>query len=226
MNLRPFELERYFARYEFTTKHLLASSDCETWTVDDLLALEPKAHEGLAKLRLGYIDSRGGQELRRAMRESTPASTTIRCFASRARKRRSSSSCRRLSPRGDDVVVHRPCYQALCGGGAGSLGGRGGSRGQARAEAGWAVDPGGAFASRQARDERARSCVNVPHNPTGWLMPRWRTFAEAARRSPMRDEHHACSRDEVYREPGERCRGRPAARGLRAFRVGTPCPSG
>ena len=115
MNLRPFEDSKDTSRGMSSRRSICSRSfsDCETWTVDDLLALEPKAREGLAKLRLGYIDSRGGQELRRAMRESTPASTTIRCFASRARKRRSSSSCRRLSKSGDEVIVHQPCYQAL-----------------------------------------------------------------------------------------------------------------
>ena len=36
---QPFLLERYFARFEFTTPHLLASSDCEALTLADLLAL-------------------------------------------------------------------------------------------------------------------------------------------------------------------------------------------
>ena len=36
---RPFLLERYFARFEFTTRHLLASSDCEALTLAELLEL-------------------------------------------------------------------------------------------------------------------------------------------------------------------------------------------
>ena len=34
---RPFLLERYFARFEFTTPHLLASSDCEALSLAELL---------------------------------------------------------------------------------------------------------------------------------------------------------------------------------------------
>ena len=37
MKLRPFALERFFARYEFKARHLLCASDCETLRVQDLL---------------------------------------------------------------------------------------------------------------------------------------------------------------------------------------------
>jgi len=45
MNLTPFKLERYFAKYEFNTEYLLCSSDCEAMSIADLLALEPCAAE-------------------------------------------------------------------------------------------------------------------------------------------------------------------------------------
>jgi len=34
-DLRPFALERYFARHEFTARWLLSSSDCQTLTVGE-----------------------------------------------------------------------------------------------------------------------------------------------------------------------------------------------
>ena len=37
MNLSPFKLERYFAKYEFTAEYLLCSSDCEAMSIADLL---------------------------------------------------------------------------------------------------------------------------------------------------------------------------------------------
>jgi aspartate/methionine/tyrosine aminotransferase len=66
-NLRPFALERFFTRHEFTTRYLLCASDPESMPVRDLLALEPGAEEEFARLNLGYVDSRGGPELRRAV---------------------------------------------------------------------------------------------------------------------------------------------------------------
>jgi hypothetical protein len=37
MKLEPFFLERYFAKYEFSAKYLLSSSDCEALTMEELL---------------------------------------------------------------------------------------------------------------------------------------------------------------------------------------------
>ncbi len=54
MQIQPFKLERYFAKYEFTTEYLLCSSDCESMSIADLLALEPGAEAGLSKQWLGY----------------------------------------------------------------------------------------------------------------------------------------------------------------------------
>ena len=39
MPIQPFKLERYFARYEVSVKHLLSSSDCESQGMDELLGL-------------------------------------------------------------------------------------------------------------------------------------------------------------------------------------------
>jgi hypothetical protein len=37
MKVRDFLLERYFAKYEFTTEHMLSASDCEALSVTELL---------------------------------------------------------------------------------------------------------------------------------------------------------------------------------------------
>ena len=54
--LPPFKLERYFAKYEFNTKYLLCSSDCEMMTVAELLSLEPNAAEKFQSHWLGYTE--------------------------------------------------------------------------------------------------------------------------------------------------------------------------
>ena len=65
MNLQPFKLERYFARYEFSAKYLLSSSDCDGWAVKDLLKLaDPETKKMWEELRLGYTESLGLPELR------------------------------------------------------------------------------------------------------------------------------------------------------------------
>src|SRR6516225_148280 len=64
MPLPPFQIERFFARYEFQVSYLLCSSDCESLSVQDLLSLEPNAQEALHSLWLGYTESQGHPELR------------------------------------------------------------------------------------------------------------------------------------------------------------------
>ena len=61
MDLSPFKLERYFAKYEFTTEYLLCSSDCEAMPIADLLALEDGAAEKFQNVWLGYTESQHWQ---------------------------------------------------------------------------------------------------------------------------------------------------------------------
>ena len=59
--LAPFKLERYFARYEFTTRHLLCCSDPEALSLSELLQ-QPAAQPLLPmwnELGLGYTESAG-----------------------------------------------------------------------------------------------------------------------------------------------------------------------
>lgn len=64
---RPFALERFFAAHEFSARHLLCTSDCESVSVRELLGLEPGAEKRLLDLRLGYTETRGAPGLREAI---------------------------------------------------------------------------------------------------------------------------------------------------------------
>ena len=44
MQIRPFAIERFYERWEFRAELMLSSSDCESRTIEELLALEPDAH--------------------------------------------------------------------------------------------------------------------------------------------------------------------------------------
>jgi aspartate/methionine/tyrosine aminotransferase len=64
MRIRDFQLERYFAKYEFSVAHLLSPSDCETWSIGELLDLEAgDPSTRLKELRLSYTESRGNPGL-------------------------------------------------------------------------------------------------------------------------------------------------------------------
>ena len=64
MRIKDFKLEEYFAKYEFNVKYTLCSSDCESFSVDELLALEKDSLKDLKDVWLGYTESIGNPLLR------------------------------------------------------------------------------------------------------------------------------------------------------------------
>lgn len=68
MNIKDFALERYFAKHEFTAKHLLSSSDCDGYPLN--FVLESASAEDLnlwQNQTLGYTESQGNPILREAI---------------------------------------------------------------------------------------------------------------------------------------------------------------
>lgn len=60
MKIAPFKLERYFAKYEFSAKYLLSSSDCDGFSMNDILSMSTIEEQKLwQNLHLGYTDSQG-----------------------------------------------------------------------------------------------------------------------------------------------------------------------
>ncbi len=201
MKPTPFRLERYFAEHEFSSPYLLCCSDCESISIKDLLAMEPGAQERFLALRLGYTESLGSPDLRRAIAslytQASPEDILVHAGAEEA-----IFNCMHatLEP-GDQIIVHAPYYQSL-GEVARSIG----------AEViEWQGSPGRTWAPdldflRSALTNRTRMVVvNFPHNPTGFL-PDCGFLAELSRLS---DQHgFIVFSDEVYRglelDPAER----------------------
>jgi aspartate/methionine/tyrosine aminotransferase len=70
MLIDEFKLERYFAKYEFTTKYLLSSSDCDGYSLEYILSCANKAELDLwNNLKFGYTDSKGSDFLRQSIAE-------------------------------------------------------------------------------------------------------------------------------------------------------------
>lgn len=66
MKIKPFALERYFAKYEFSAKYLLSSSDCDGWMQKDIVAMaDDETKELWDNLRLGYTETKGLPQLRK-----------------------------------------------------------------------------------------------------------------------------------------------------------------
>lgn len=193
MKLSPFKLERYFAKYEFNTEFLLCSSDCESLSISDLLALEDGAAERFQHQWLGYTESQGSPTLRKEIAGMytktqpddilvfTGANEAIYLFMMAALQA------------GDHVIVHAPHYQALSEVAKGI--GCDVSPWYAREEIGWALDLD--ELKGLLRPTTKAIVVNLPHNPTGYLMPR--ADFDALNRFAQENNLLLFS-DEVYRE--------------------------
>jgi aspartate/methionine/tyrosine aminotransferase len=193
MDIQPFKLERYFAKYEFTARYLLCSSDCESLSIGDLLALEPGAEESMRSYWLGYTQSPGSPSLRkeisRVYTSITPDEVLVFSGAEEAIFLFTLSELKA----GDHLIVHWPCYQSLFEVAKGL--GVDVSLWAAREENNWQLDMD--ELKRLVRPETRAVIVNTPHNPTGYLMPR-SDFEELNRFAMERGLVLFC--DEVYRE--------------------------
>jgi aspartate/methionine/tyrosine aminotransferase len=165
--LPSFALERFFARYEFQARYLLCTSDCESMSVGDLLAMEPGAEAGFHRHWLGYTESAGSPSLRgeisRLYEEQGPHNILVHSGAEEAIY----LFMRTLSP-SDHIIVQQPCYQSLHAV-AGSIG-CDVSAWKAREEDGWRLDPSDLKAL--IRPATRAIVINSPNNPTGSLASR------------------------------------------------------
>jgi aspartate/methionine/tyrosine aminotransferase len=192
MKPQPFALERYFARYEFDARYLLCSSDPEAMSVRELLALEPDTTEALLDVWLGYTESRGSPELRRAIAalyEHTDAENVL--VHAGAQEPIFAFMNVALSP-GDHVIVQVPAYQSHYS--IAEAAGAEVTRWQSNLAADGAPDPD-ELASAIRPNTRA-IVLTSPNNPTGYVFDRQRLDAtiEIARKHGL-----WLFADEVYR---------------------------
>lgn len=172
-----FALERYFAKYEFTAKHLLCASDPQAMTIAELLEIEPGARERFDEVWLGYTESPGSPMLRAAIAATygEPIDASNVLVHSGAEEPLFAFMNVVLNA-GDHVVVHFPGYQShyaiaeAIGAQVSRWTGDEGDR--------WALDP--AELERLLRPSTRAVVISSPHNPTGWCMDRERLDAIVA----------------------------------------------
>jgi aspartate/methionine/tyrosine aminotransferase len=193
MNLPPFKLERYFAKYEFNTEYLLCSSDCEALSISELLAMEEEASERFQKVWLGYTESQGSPALRAEIcnlyESMQPEDILVHTGAQEAIFLFMFAAFKEY----DHVIVHSPAYQSLAE--AARAAGCDVSPWRAREEARWSLDLD--ELRHLMRSNTKAIIINTPHNPTGYLMSRenyeaLHNFAKANKLLLFSDE--------VYRE--------------------------
>lgn len=192
MKLQPFKLERFFARYEFKAPYLLCASDCESFTIQEILDLEPDAAAAFQQQWLGYTESQGSPELRAEIAGLYETITSDEVLVHAGAEEAIFNFMNAVLEPGDHVIVHDPCYQSL--------------REVVRAvgcqvtqwtadeQRGWALDLD--FLADNVKPNTKAIIVNCPHNPTGYLMSRQhqQQLVEIARQHRL-----MLFSDEVYR---------------------------
>jgi len=192
MNLPPFKLERFLAQYEFQVAHPLCCSDCESFSVQELLAFEPDADARLRQLWLGYTDTRGQlglrQEIAQIYQQITPEQVLVHSGAAEP----IFIFMHALLERGDHVIVPDPCYQALRD--IAAARGCHITKWTAQEDRDWDFDVD--FLRRHLRKTTKALILNTPHNPTGNLM-RLETYQQVI--EIARERKLYVFADEVYR---------------------------
>ena len=169
MRIADFELERFFARWEFAVEHLLCASDVEPWPMADLLALADDESAALWRdLRLGYTESPGHPLLRHEISTLYDTAEPDDVLVVAGAEEGIFTLVNVLLGRGDHAIVTWPGYQSLyevaraCGADV--------TLHELRDADGWAID---VDALRGQVTPRTKLIViNAPHNPTGMLPDR------------------------------------------------------
>ena len=193
MRIAEFELERYFARWEFAVEHLLCASDLEGYPMAELLMLADDETRALWDgLRLGYTESAGHPLLRAEIaglyERLSPDDVLVFAGAEEAIFCLLSAT---LGP-GDHAIVTWPGYQSLYE--VARANGADVTLHELHERDGWALDVDRLRA--EIRPETRLIVVNGPHNPTGMLPTHseWRALTELCAEAGV----HLLS-DEVYR---------------------------
>jgi len=193
VKLPEFQLERFFAQHEFSAKYLMCSSDCESMSIGELLALEPGSQEKFLDHRLCYTESPGSPTLRAEIAKLYDHVSADDVVVFAGAQEGILLFLEGMLNQEDHAIVNWPCYQSLfevanasCG-----LADR------------WSLEPGKQwrldFDSLESmiRPNTKVIVINTPHNPTGYLMSHddW-----SALHSLAAERGILVFCDEVYRE--------------------------
>ncbi len=192
MNIQPFKLEEYFAKYEFSAPYLLCPSDCEPFTLNELLAYADGDTRDLwEKLSLGYTETQGlpllRQEIAHLYAQVAPDDVLVV-----TPEEGIFIGMHALLEPGDHVIATFPGYQSLYEI-AVSLGCEV-TYWTADEANGWAFDVD--WLETAIQPNTRLIVVNFPHNPTGYLTSK----AEFARILELaRARNITVFSDEMYR---------------------------
>jgi aspartate/methionine/tyrosine aminotransferase len=194
MNKIPdFALERYFAHYEFSTRYLLSSSDCESLSLKQLLELADDETDTLWKnLQLGYTESAGFPPLRSEIAgeyHSFEEDNILTIVPEEGIY----ITMQVLLQTGDHIISTFPGYQSLY-----EIGRAKGCEVSfwqpVETDSGWRFDT--RDLKKLIREDTSLVVINFPHNPTG-CVPSLSEFEEIL--AMVSHEGIPLFSDEIYR---------------------------
>ncbi|MCA0353223.1 MAG: aminotransferase class I/II-fold pyridoxal phosphate-dependent enzyme [Chloroflexi bacterium] len=193
MHLRPFKLERFFVPFEFSAKYMLGSSDSESVTIGDLLALEPEANAQFNQHWLGYTEAPGAPYLRAEIAKiyTTIDPTQVLVFA--GAEEAIFWYFNAVLEAGDHAIIQMPCYQSHYE--VARATGATISEWRLEFDNAWAIDLD--WLEQQIRPNTKLIALTTPNNPTGAQLKlhEFERLVEIARSRQIR-----LFFDEVYRE--------------------------
>jgi len=167
MQIKPFRIEQYFGKYEFAAKYLLSSSDAESRTIQELLNLEPGAHERFLEHWCGYTESPGAPWLREVIAAIYKGIKSDDVLVLSAAEEGIFVLYHALVGPGDHVIVETPCFES--GLEVARSTGAHVTEWHRRFEDCWAHDL--AALEKLIQPNTKIIYINTPHNPTGLLLP-------------------------------------------------------
>lgn len=194
MNISDFKLEVYFGKHEFSAPYLLAQSDCEAMSLEELLAFEPEGKESFLRTWLGYTETPGSPELRSEVAALYSGLDKENILMHAGAQEAVFAFMNVALERGDHVITMFPTYQSLyevarargCALSMWEL--------KQAEEGGWELDIDELEAL--IRPKTRLIVVNTPNNPTGYTL----SGPELRRLCALADKHGIMIfADEVYK---------------------------
>lgn len=118
VKIQPFLIERFYAKYEFSTPYMLSSSDAESFTIEEILNLDGEQQkennvDEMLEFSLGYTESQGSPLLREEIAKLYPSLNKEQILVFSGAEEGIFTFMNAVLSEKDHIIVQSPCYQSL-----------------------------------------------------------------------------------------------------------------
>lgn len=169
VKIQPFLIERFYAKYEFSTPYMLSSSDAESFTIEEILNLDGEQQkennvDEMLEFSLGYTESQGSPLLREEIAKLYPSLNKEQILVFSGAEEGIFTFMNAVLSEKDHIIVQFPCYQSLYA--VAQANNVDIDYWEMNEEANWKPD---IFKLQSLIKENTRAIIiNTPNNPTGY----------------------------------------------------------